>query len=62
MGTEMVTMQDRNTVKGLFPCPFCGGEVTLWNHAFGTVKVVECKAGQGSYSPGIKMSANGTSV
>lgn len=37
-------MQDRDTVKGLLPCPFCGGEVTLWNYEFGTVKVFECKA------------------
>ena len=37
-------MQNRNTVKGLLPCPFCGGEVTLWNYEFGTVKVFECKA------------------
>ena len=34
----------RNTVKGLLPCPLCGGEVTLWNYEFGTVKVFECKA------------------
>ena len=33
-----------DTVKGLLPCPFCGGEVTLWNYEFGTVKVFECKA------------------
>ena len=44
MGTEMVTMQNRNTVKGLLPCPFCGGEVILWNYEFGMVKVLECKA------------------
>ena len=37
-------MPDRDTVKGLLPCPFCGGEVTLWNYEFGTVKVFECKA------------------
>ena len=37
-------MQDRDTVKGLLPCPLCGGEVTLWNYEFGTVKVFECKA------------------
>ena len=37
-------MQDRDTVKGLLPCPLCGGEVTLWNYEFGTIKVFECKA------------------
>lgn len=31
-------------MTGLKPCPFCGGEVTLWNYEFGTVKVFECKA------------------
>ena len=44
MGTEMAKVQDRDTVKGLLPCPFCGGEVTLWDYKFGTVKVFECKA------------------
>ena len=44
MGTEMAKVQDRDTVKGLLPCPLCGGEVTLWNYEFGTVKVFECKA------------------
>ena len=39
-------MQNRNAVneKELLPCPFCGGEITLWNYEFGTVKVFECKA------------------
>ncbi len=39
-------MQNRNAVneKGLLPCPFCGGEITLWDYKFGTVKVFECKA------------------
>ena len=37
-------MSDRDTVKGLLPCPLCGGEVILWNYEFGTVKVFECKA------------------
>lgn len=27
----------------LKPCPFCGGEVTIWNTGFGIVKVIECK-------------------
>ena len=30
-------------VKGLAPCPFCGGEVILWDTSFGVVKVFECK-------------------
>ena len=36
---------DRNTQndKGLLPCPLCGGEITLWNYEFGTVKVFDCK-------------------
>ena len=30
-------------MTGLKPCPFCGGEVTLWNYEFGMVRVFECK-------------------
>lgn len=43
---EVAELQNRNAVneKGLLPCPFCGGEITLWNYEFGTVKVFECKA------------------
>lgn len=28
---------------GLKPCPFCGGNVALWEPGYGVVKVVECK-------------------
>ena len=41
VGTEVANVQDRDTE--LKPCPFCGGEVTLWNYEFGTVRVFECK-------------------
>lgn len=27
-------------------CPFCGNSVEIWDTAFGTVNVVECKACQ----------------
>lgn len=31
-------------MDGMERCPFCGGEVNVWDHTFGTVWVAECRA------------------
>ena len=30
-------------MEQLRPCPFCGGDVEMWDRTFGVVTVFECK-------------------
>lgn len=36
--------QRQITERGeLLPCPFCGGQIVIWDSDFGVVKFAECK-------------------